>query len=160
VAHLIAADAGLDTSDYTFAYVAGWAASTGDADAALRAAGTRVPAAARRVLDAAHAQLAPAEPGASEQLATATDTLAARAEAGVARTAAAGDAVSAPPTPTGPPPARLLAATAAAADYFAGQYPASWAPAYLQHGSAPICSSSAPPARWPGSGTPRPAGRS
>ena len=52
VAHLIAAGAGLDTAGYTFAYVAGWAASTGDADAALRAAGTRVLATARRVLDA------------------------------------------------------------------------------------------------------------
>ena len=127
---LVAADFGLDTSDYTFAYVTAWAAQTGDVDAALRAAGARVLATAHQILDAAHADLAPVQAGAAGQLAAEVETLAARATAGAERTAAVGAPATA--APAGPERHRLLAANAAAVDFFAGQYPTSWAPAYLQ----------------------------
>src|SRR5450759_3374464 len=53
--------------------------------------------------------------GAAGQLAAEVETLAARATAGAERTAAVG-----------------APANAAAVDFFAGRYPTSWAPAYLQ----------------------------
>jgi len=130
VAYLVAADFGLDTSDYTFAYVTAWAAQTGDVDAALRAAGARVLATAHQILDAAHADLAPVQAGAAGQLAAEVETLAARATAGAERTAAVGAPATA--APAGSERHRLLAANAAAVDFFAGQYATSWAPAYLQ----------------------------
>jgi len=130
LAYLVAADHGLDTAEYTFAYVAGWAAQTGDVDAALRASAVRVLSTAHQVLDRTHTQLA-GEPAVNEPAATlvATDTgkLAARAEAGAERTAALRTA----PAPTEPERDRLVAANAAAAAYFASQYPGSWAPDYL-----------------------------
>jgi DNA primase len=131
VAYLIAADAGLDTADYTFAYVAGWAAETGDVEAALRASAARVLATAHQVLEATAAELAAPEP-AADQLAAATAELAARTGAGAARTAGAVEDVTAPALPAGPDRNRLLAANAAAADYFAARYPDSWVPAYLR----------------------------
>jgi len=130
LAYLVAADHGLDTAEYTFAYVAGWAAQTGDVDAALRASAVRVLSTAHQVLDRTHTNLAgePAfdEPAASLAAAD-TDGLAARAEAGAERTAALRTA----PAPTEPERDRLVAANAAAAAYFASQYPGSWAPDYL-----------------------------
>src|SRR5664279_94097 len=54
--------------------------------------------------------------GAAGQLAAEVETLAAPATA----------------APAGPERHRLLAANAAAVDFFASQYPTSWAPAYLQ----------------------------
>ena len=68
--------------------------------------------------------------GAAGQLAAEVETLAARATAGAQRTAAVGAPATA--APAGPERHRLLAANAAAVDFFAGQYPTSWAPAYLQ----------------------------
>jgi len=132
VAYLIAADAGLDTADYTFAYVAGWAADTGDVDAALRASAARVLATAHQVLEATAAELAAPEPADADQLAAATADLTARAGAGAARTAGTVEDVTGPALPAGPDRDRLLAANAAAADYFAAQYPDSWAPGYLR----------------------------
>jgi DNA primase len=131
-AYLIAADAGLDTADYTFAYVAGWAADTGDVDAALRVSAARVLATAHQVLEATAAELAAPEPADAAQLAAATADLAARAGAGAARTAGTVGDVTGPALPAGPDRDRLLAANAAAADYFAAQYPDSWAPGYLR----------------------------
>ena len=133
VAYLIAADAGLDTADYTFAYVAGWAADTGDVDAALRVSAARVLATAHQVLEATAAELAAPEPADADQLAAATADLTARAGAGAARTAGTVEDVTGPALPAGPDRDRLLAANAAAADYFAAQYPDSWAPGYLRH---------------------------
>jgi DNA primase catalytic core len=132
VAYLIAADAGLDTADYTFAYVAGWAADTGDVDAALRVSAARVLATAHQVLEATAAELAAPEPADADQLAAATADLTARAGAGAARTAGTVEDVTGPALPAGPDRDRLLAANAAAADYFAAQYPDSWAPGYLR----------------------------
>src|SRR5450759_12814 len=75
----------------------------------------------------------PVPAGAAGQLAAEVETLAARATAGAQRTAAVGaPATAATATPAGPERRRLLAANAAAMDFFAGQYPTSWAPAYLQ----------------------------
>ena len=133
VAHLIAAGAGLDTAGYTFAYVAGWAAST------------RVLATARRVLDAVHAQLAPAEPGGAEQLATATDTLAARP-----RPASPAPPPPATPSPhRRPPPARHRRGCWPPPPRLTTS-PASTRPPVRRRtsssGSAPTCSSRAPPA--------------
>ena len=68
--------------------------------------------------------------GAAGQLAAEVETLAARATAGAERTAAVGAPATA--APAGPERHRLLAANAAAVDFFAGQYATSWAPAYLQ----------------------------
>src|SRR5450759_3297281 len=68
--------------------------------------------------------------GAAGQLAAEVETLAARATAGAERTAAVAGAPTA--APAGPERHRLLAANAAAVDFFAGQYATSWAPAYLQ----------------------------
>src|SRR5664280_2064281 len=68
--------------------------------------------------------------GAAGQLAAEVETLAARATAGAERTAAVGAPATA--VPAGPERHRLLAANAAAVDFFAGQYATSWAPAYLQ----------------------------
>src|SRR5450759_3014482 len=132
VAYLIAADAGLDTADYTFAYVVGWAVDTGDVDAALRASAARVLATAHQVLAATAAELAAPEPADADQLAAATADLTARAGAGAALTAGAVENVTAPALPAGPDRDRLLAANAAAADYFAARYRGSWAPGYLR----------------------------
>ena len=68
--------------------------------------------------------------GAAGQLAAEVETLAARATAGEQRTATVGAPATA--APAGPEQHRLLAANAAAVDFFAGQYATSWAPAYLQ----------------------------
>src|SRR5664280_1396985 len=68
--------------------------------------------------------------GAAGQLAAEVETLAARATAGAERTAAVGAPATA--APAGPERHRLLAANAAAVDFFADQYATSWAPAYLQ----------------------------
>src|SRR5664279_2555260 len=71
--------------------------------------------------------------GAAGQLAAEVETLAARATAGAERTAAVGaPATAATAAPAGPERHRLLAANAAAVDFFADQYATSWAPAYLQ----------------------------
>jgi hypothetical protein len=95
--------------------------------------GRCVLATAHQILDAAHADLAPVPAGAAGQLAAEVERLAARATAGAERTAAVGaPATAATATPAGPERHRLLAANAAAVDFFAGQYPTSWAPAYLQ----------------------------
>lgn len=51
VAYVVCGAAGLDTSDYSVAYVAGWAESTHDADRVLLATGERVVAVSRRILD-------------------------------------------------------------------------------------------------------------
>src|SRR5664280_1403349 len=59
----------------------------------------------------------------------AVETLVARATAGAQRTATVGAPATAPAEPERH---RLLAANAAAVDFFAGQYATSWAPAYLQ----------------------------
>src|SRR5664280_2049413 len=99
---LIAADAGLDTADYTFAYVAGWAADTGDVDAALRVSAGRVLATAHQVLEATAAEPAAPEPAAADQLAAATADLAARTGAGAARTAGAVEDVTGPALTGGP----------------------------------------------------------
>jgi DNA primase catalytic core len=118
VAYLLAAAHGLDTSDYTFAYVAGWAHSTGDVEAALRKTADLVLAAARVVL---------------EQPPEAVAAVAQRVAAGATRTAGllARDTPSTvAPTPV-TPHARLLAANAAAAEFCAARYPGSWAPGYL-----------------------------
>lgn len=51
VAYVVCAAAGLDTSAYSVAYVAGWAESTPDPARALLATGERVVSGARRILD-------------------------------------------------------------------------------------------------------------
>lgn len=50
IAYLVCAARQLDTSEYTFAYVAGWAAQTGDIDATLRRTGSRVLTTAHQIL--------------------------------------------------------------------------------------------------------------
>jgi DNA primase len=128
LAYLVAADHGLDTAEYTFAYVAGWAAQTGDVDAALRASGTRVLSTAHQVLDRSHDHLAGDTAGTAVRVAADADKLTARALAGAERTAALHEP---PRQEPGLDRDRLVAANAAAAAYYAGQYRASWAPAYL-----------------------------
>ena len=86
VAYLVAADHGLETGEYTFAYVAGWAAQTGDVDAALAASGTRVLTTARQVLDTTEAAMRPPSSPASAQAIAEASTLAGRAVAGATRT--------------------------------------------------------------------------
>ena len=49
VAYLVAAHAGLDTADYTFGYVAGWA--NGRSDSEMATAASRVMTTARNVID-------------------------------------------------------------------------------------------------------------
>lgn len=91
VAYLVAASHGLDTGSYTFAYVAGWAATSGPAGAAapdqiVRATADRVLATARMVLAAcAPAAGDGAGPAASEV--TDLDGVSAAAAAGTRRTA-------------------------------------------------------------------------
>jgi DNA primase catalytic core len=118
VAYLVAAAHGLDTAGYTFAYVAGWAHSTGDIDAALRTTAERVLTVARLLL---------------EELAPENGELAGRVAAGEQRTAELldrGRPAAVRPPAVGPR-ARLLAANAAAAAFFVERYPTSWAPGYL-----------------------------
>ncbi|MGI8850635.1 MAG: ArdC-like ssDNA-binding domain-containing protein [Acidimicrobiales bacterium] len=98
VAYLVAADHGMDTSQYSFAYVAGWAAGTGDVQAALSSTGTRVLAAAHQVLDASHAHMTPVDPESSDQLERHAGRLIARAAAGAERTSTLRDT---PQRPTG-----------------------------------------------------------
>ncbi len=88
LAYLVAADHGLDTAEYTFAYVAGWAAQTGDVDAALRASGARVLSTAHQVLDRSHDHLTPGPAATPAAVATEADKLTARAVAGADRTGA------------------------------------------------------------------------
>ncbi|MDT0262459.1 toprim domain-containing protein [Jatrophihabitans lederbergiae] len=131
LAYLVAADHGLDTAEYTFAYVAGWAAQTGDVDAALRASGARVLATAHQVLDRTHDHLT-TEPGAV--VASDADKLATRTAAGAERTGALrarAENRAQDPEHDFLHRDRLVAANAAAAAYYASQYPASWARAYL-----------------------------
>ena len=131
VAYLVAADHGLDTAEYTFAYIAGWAAQTGDVNAAVAESGVRVLSTAHHVLDTSHAH----QSAATDTHAATLDTgeqLAGRAETGADRTAALRAAAPAsPPAPGAPARDRLIAANDAAMAYFGEQYPGSWAPAYL-----------------------------
>ncbi len=133
VAFLVAADHGLDTGEYTFAYVAGWAAQTGDVNAALAASGTRVLGTAHQVLDTSHAHLATStEPATTAASVVDAEQLAGRALVGADRAdTLRATAASPPAAETAPSRERLLAANAAAMDYFRAQYPESWAPAYL-----------------------------
>jgi hypothetical protein len=83
VAYLVAAHAGLDTADYTFGYVAGWASDRTGAD--MTAAATRIMAAARTITDHLDPPPAPAPSiGArpSARLASATPAI---TVAGIAR---------------------------------------------------------------------------
>ncbi len=134
LAYLVAADHGLDTAEYTFAYVAGWAAQTGDVDAALRACGARVRSTAHQVLDRSHDHLTAGPAAIPAAVATDADKLTLRAVAGADRTAALrADAENRArdPEPDFLDRGRLVAANATAAGYYASQYPASWVPAYL-----------------------------
>ena len=137
MAYLVAAEYGLDTAEYTFAYVAGWAASTGDVDAAVKASGARVLATAHVVLDRTEAYLAGDEPVAAQSAAAAVvdsarvdgDALTVRAAVGQERTAAL---LPTPPEPAGlMDRGRLVAANTAAAAYFVDQAAGSWVPDYL-----------------------------
>ena len=130
VAYLVAAEHGLDTSDYTFAYIAGWATATGDLQAALRDSGTRVLGAAHRVLDRTETRLTqPAPTAGASAVALDADQLAARVSAGADRASALRSAVASPAQSV--PRERLLAANAAAAAFFADRFATSWAPEYL-----------------------------
>ena len=137
LAYLVAADHGLDTAEYTFAYVAGWAAQTGDVDAAVRASGARVLGTAHSVLDRTHEYLAgdvDAAATATSTVAVDRDELSTRTAAGAARTEAIRQGAEKPvrdPEHDFLHRDRLAAANSAAAAYYASQYPASWAPAYL-----------------------------
>jgi DNA primase catalytic core len=130
VAYLVAAEHGLDTSGYTFAYLAAWATETGDVDATLRTTGTRVLATAHQILDVTRPE--PADE-AVERVAVDGDILAARTTFGAARTDALRDTATAPVSePDVPRRERLVAANAGAAEFFFAQYPTSWAPGYLE----------------------------
>lgn len=130
VAYLLAAEHGLDTSGYTFAYLAAWATETGDVDATLRTTGTRVLATAHQILDATRPE--PADE-AVERVAVDGDILAARTTFGAARTDSLRDTATAPVSePDVPRRERLVAANAGAAEFFFAQYPTSWAPTYLE----------------------------
>jgi len=134
LAYLVAADHGLDTAEYTFAYVAGWAAQTGDVAAALRASGARVLSTAHQVLDRSHDHLTAGPAATPAAVATEADKLTLRAVAGADRTAAlraSAENRAQDPEPDLLDRGRLVAANATAAGYYASQYPASWAPAYL-----------------------------
>ena len=150
LAFLVSAEHGLDSSDYTFAYIAGWARQAaagegGDVEKVIRDTATRVLATARQVLAATHAEL---HPPSEQELAAATqaaDELTTRVRDGVQRTSdlrelASPSAQPAPPPtpPTGPASVveaqreRLVAVNAAAVEHYAAQYASSWAPGYLQ----------------------------
>lgn len=133
LAYLVVADHGLDTAEYTFAYVAGWAAQTGDVDGALRASGARVLTTAHAVLDRSHERLASAG-GATVDAALATDAdkLTLRAVAGAKRTAALRADATNERLSFAVDRGRLAAANDEAVSYFMGQYAGSWAPAYLE----------------------------
>jgi hypothetical protein len=117
VAYVLAVTYGLDTSDYTFAYVTGWAHSSVDVEAALWRTADRVLAAARR--GARKAPRGGRRRGSDGH----------RGPARTAERARPGDATAArvPSEPHG----RLRTANAAAADFYRAQYPDSWAPEYL-----------------------------
>ncbi len=130
VAYLVAADHGLETAEYTFAYVAGWAAHTGDVNATITESGTRVLSTAHRVLDTSHTHGMDTTDSDAATL-DAGAQLAGRAVAGAQRTAALRTTATAPPVHRDLARERLLAANEAAMAYFRERYPASWAPAYL-----------------------------
>ena len=140
VAYLIAAEHGLDTSGYTFAYVAAWANQAGDLEHTLRETGARILRTAHHVLDQAHDHLTPADPATTDQLAVTAERLAARATAGAERTATLRETAALPAAPATTVPLdldldldRLRAANASAHAFFHDQYRAagSWAPEYL-----------------------------
>ena len=140
MAYLVAAEHGLDASGYTFAYVAGWAASTGDVDAAVRDSGTRVLKTAHLVLDRIEHDLAgDVDQATTVGSTTATvvdDDLAVRADAGAERTAAIRHGAEKPardPEHGFSQRDRLLAANEAAVAFFTDRYATagSWAPDYV-----------------------------
>jgi len=121
VAFLVASAHGLDTGDYTFPYVAGWAASL-DAttpDTAVRATAGRVLSAARLVLAAAPTA---AEQTAGTQQAERAAELTAACEQGAARTGAllstAVTTEQAAAHPPGPAPDRLVHLHALAVEFY------------------------------------------
>jgi len=132
VAYLVAADHGLNTAEYTFAYVAGWAAQTGDVNAAIAASGARVLSTAHHVLNTSHAQLTAATDRDGATL-NAGEQLGRRAAVAADRTAALRASATAPVGAGVSGRDRLIAANVAAMAYFCEQYPGSWAPSYLAH---------------------------
>ncbi len=139
MAYLVAAEHGLDTASYTFAYVAGWAASTGDVDATVRDSGTRVLRTAHLVLDQIEHDLAgdlDQAPAASTDATVVDDDLVVRADAAAERTTAirhGAEKAAHDPEDGFSQRDRLLAANEAAAAFFTERYASagSWAPGYL-----------------------------
>ena len=139
MAYLVAAEHGLDTAGYTFAYVAGWAASTGDVDAAVRDSGTRVLKTAHLVLDRIEHDLAgdvDQAPVASTDATVVDDDLVVRTDAAAERTTAirhGAEKAAQDPEPGFTQRDRLLAANGAAVAFFTDRYASagSWAPGYL-----------------------------
>ena len=117
VAYLVAAHHGLDTSGYTFNYIAGWA---GDNTDAVTATAERVMAAARTLLAVTDPTDSPTTSG--TDLAAVTAQAAAAATDLADRATATRDRSAAPRTPTlGADTARLRALTSAAQTWFTTQ---------------------------------------
>ena len=58
VAYVVAGDLGLDSSDYSFGYIAGWAGGGDDARADITASGKANMMAAKKILDALNQEVA------------------------------------------------------------------------------------------------------
>lgn len=128
VAYLVATHHGLDTGDYSFAYIAGWADATDDPTAALRSTAERVRGVAAQVL----ADPTPINRDAVVQVAeraTRSLGLADAAQASAGRAAGL----------TGPTAAQIAAANRDAQEWFQAQAAASpdWAQAVRDRGIDP-----------------------
>lgn len=58
VAYVVAGDLGLDSSEYSFGYIAGWAGGGDNARAAIAASGNAITMAAKKILDALNQEVA------------------------------------------------------------------------------------------------------
>lgn len=150
VAYLVAAHHGLATDDYTFPYVAAWATTEADTDPedVVWATGQRVMTAARTILAAT--QQVDVDATQVERLAATAESVAARADAGVSRTALVARAAEVAASdatfkldPTGPD--AIKAACAEALRFFVDQVREGWVPDYLRdRGLADALSVSSP----------------
>ncbi len=128
VAYLVATHHGLDTGDYSFAYIAGWADATEDPAAALRSTAERVRGVAAQVL----ADPIPIDQDAAEQVAeraTRSLGLAAAAQSSAERAAGL----------TGPTAGQIAAANRDAQEWFQAQAAAhpEWTQAVRDRGIDP-----------------------
>jgi DNA primase catalytic core len=155
-AYILSASQGMDTSSYTFLYVAGWAHAAGDVAEVVTGTGKKVLAAAHTAIDTIETAASPLGDVEANGHARLLDDLGARVNDGATRT---GDLLAAvhatQPVTLQAEQARLAGINAQAADFFTTGFPGSWAESYLEErvGVSPAVAGFRPgyaPAGWTG----------